>query len=136
MIRKSAIILALFAIGAAVGSASGQSLRDLRAQDADDAALAREASYTSEVCGRPIPARIDWASSKNWPADESLADACDGALGAVEAVCRAGKKSLVKSFVCAGDGSGPDLSGATLRYGASPGENGFAETKALLDVEG
>jgi hypothetical protein len=136
MLRKSAFVFALFAVCAGVGPASSQSLRDLRAQDADNAALAREASYTSEVCGRPISARIDWAASRNWPADESLAAACDGSLGAVEAVCRAGRKNLVRSFVCAGDGTGPELSGGVLRYGASPDENGFEETRALLDGAG
>lgn len=126
--------LALAALAAALAtSASGQSLRDLRAQEAEDAALAREAAYTSEVCGRSVSAKIDWASARAWPDGESLAAACDGALGAVEAVCRAGRKSLVSGFVCAGDGAGPDLSGATLRYGAAPGANAFADTKAYLD---
>lgn len=131
---RSKAVIALLAGMLASSPVSSQSLRDLRAHEADDAALAREAAYTGEVCGRRISSRIDWASSRSWPEGESLAAACDGALGAVEATCRAGRKSVVASFVCAGDGSGAELSGSTLRYGASPGSNGFAETKALLDA--
>lgn len=135
MNRRAALCLLLLTLSGA-HPASAQSLRDLRAQDADNAALAREAAYTSEVCGRKIPARIDWSSSKSWPADQSLAGACDGALGAVEALCRAGRKTLVTSFTCAGDGSGPELSRGALRYGATPGESGFEETRDLLDAAG
>ena len=112
--------------------AGGQSLRDMRAQDADERALAREAAYTSEVCGRRIDAAIDWSSLRKWPARESLVDACDGALGAVETICRAGRKNAVHDFVCAGDGSGASLSGKTLRYGATPGVNGYAATLATI----
>lgn len=131
MSRLKAVIAAL--VASVASPVSGQSLRDIRAQDAENAALAREAAYTSEVCGRSISARIDWSSARNWPDGQSLAAACDGALGAVEATCRAGRKTLVSSFVCAGDGSGPDLSGSTLRYGAEPGGSAFADTKAYLD---
>lgn len=120
------------ALAPASGGAGSQSLRDLRARDADDRALAREAAYTSEVCGRPVAASIDWASASGWPAGESLVDACDGALGAVETICRAGRKNVVDRFVCAGDRSGASLSGKTLRYGASPGGNGYAATLATI----
>lgn len=130
MIRRLFIAAASFALLGA--PASGQSLRDLRAQESDEADLAREAAYTSDVCGRTISARIDWSSAKRWPAGESLADACDGALGAVETICRAGKKDVVRDFVCAGDGSGARLSGKTLRYGASPESNGYAATLATI----
>jgi hypothetical protein len=105
----------------------------MRAEDADNAALAREASYTSEVCGRTISASVDWDSARGWTG-RSLVAACDGALGAVEAACRAGRKSLVSSFTCAGDGAGPSLAGGELRYGASKGANAFDETKAYLDA--
>ncbi len=133
MFRHSALIAAFLALAATLGPAAGQSLRDLRAQDADEEALVREAAYTSAVCGRTISARIDWPSARRWPADASLAEACDGSLGAVEAACRAGRRNLVKQFVCAGDGTGPGLSGAALRYGARPGVNGYAETMSYLD---
>ncbi|MEK7266113.1 MAG: hypothetical protein AAB227_08450 [Pseudomonadota bacterium] len=136
MVSARTISIAAVALAAALAPASGvagsQSLRDLRAQDADDRALAREAAYTSEVCGRPIAASIDWASAKTWPADQSLVDACDGALAAVETICRAGRKNVVHQFVCAGDGSGSSLAGKTLRYGASPGGNGYAATLATI----
>lgn len=116
----------------AFGVASAQSLRDLRAQEAEDRALDREASYTSDVCGRPIDAVIDWPSVRDWPPRESVAKSCDGALGAVETICRAGRKNVVHRFVCAGDGSGASLSGKTLRYGATPGSNGYASTLAAI----
>lgn len=116
----------------ASSAALGQSLRDLRAQESENKALAREASYTSEVCDRPLPASIDWSRSMDWPAKVSLAEACDGALGAIETICRAGKKNVVRSFVCSGDGSGPSLSGGVLQYGAAPGVNGYAATLATI----
>jgi len=139
MPRKSALIAVSIALLCGLApalvsaQALGPSLRDLRAQESDNDALAREAAYTSEICGRSIPARIDWPSTRDWPSGSNLVAACDGALSAVEATCRAGRKSLVRQFICAGDGSGASLSGGVLRYGAEPGGDGFSETKALLD---
>ena len=112
--------------------ASAQSLKDLRAQERENRELSRQAAFTSTVCGRAISASIDWTSAADWPADESLAGVCDGALGAVETICRRGRTNVVTRFVCAGDGSGAELSGTTLRYGASPGGNGYAATLAEI----
>lgn len=114
------------------GSVSAQSLRDLRAQETEERVLQREVSYTSDVCRRPITASINWSSMKTWPPRESIAGACDGALAAVETICRAGRRNVVHHFVCAGDGSGAALSGKTLRYGASPYGNGYAATLAII----
>lgn len=125
------LVMSLFA-GAA---ADAQTLKVLRAQDAEEEALDREAAFTSSVCGTNIDAQIDWRSVIDWPEGYSLAKACDSALGAVEAVCRsdASRGKRLSHFVCAGDGAGPSLSGSTLRYGASPGGNGFAETQDYLE---
>lgn len=130
MVRARFIAVGLLALAAT--PAGAQSLRDLRAQDREERALAREAAYTSEVCDGAVSASIDWASARRWPERESLSEACDGALGAVETICRAGRKNVVRQFVCAGDGSGPSLTGKTLRYGASPGSNGYAATLATI----
>jgi hypothetical protein len=134
LIATTIALLCALAPLAAAAQLSGASLRDLKAQQSDSDALAREAAYTSEVCGRSITARIDWPSTRDWPSGSNLVAACDGALSAVEAICRSGRKTLVRQFVCAGDGSGASLSAGTLRYGAKPGGDGFAETKALLDA--
>lgn len=130
----------LLAIAAALFAASGagaQSLKSLRVQDAEDAALSREIAYTNSVCGADMDARIDWRSAANWPDGESLAEACGGALSALEAVCRAAKgkarASSLSTFTCAGDGSGPSLSGGSFRYGASPGGDSYSDTKSYLD---
>ncbi len=126
--------LAILAGAAALSAvtASAQSLKDLRAQERENRELARQAAFTSDVCGQPISASIDWNSVEDWPSGESLAAACDGALGAVETICRRGRTNVVTRFICAGDGSGADLSGKTLRYGASPGGNGYAATLAEI----
>jgi hypothetical protein len=130
---KGFILLALSCAAAlSAATASAQSLRDLRAQERENRELARQAAFTSEVCGRTISASIDWISAADWPAGESLAAVCDGALGAVETVCRRGRKDVVERFVCAGDGDGAALSGKTLRYGAAPGGNGYAQTLAEI----
>ncbi len=130
--HKRQLFLAVAIAAALTTSASGQSLRDLRAREKENAELARQAAFTSETCGRPINASIDWAASAEWPASESLASACDSALGAVETICRAGRTNVVERFVCAGDGAGPDLSGKTLRFGAAPDGNGYAATLATI----
>lgn len=134
MVQRRLIASALLLIAATAG-ASAQSLRSLRAQEADNAALEREAAYTSSVCGSPIGARIDWSSASSWPEDQSLAGACDGALGALETICRSDKSrgGKVRSFVCAGDGDGPSLSGGTFRYGASPGGDGYSSSLSYLE---
>lgn len=131
-LRSPLVWASLFAMAIAPTRADAQSLRDLRAQESEEGAMAREVAYTSEVCGRRISARLDWASAGGWPAETSLVQACDGALGAVEAQCRSGRKITVMTFVCAGDGSGPSLSGGVLRYGASPDGNAFDETTKYL----
>lgn len=124
-------VLAL-AAALSAATASAQSLKDLRARERENRDLSSEAAYTSEVCGRPISASIDWSTAADWPAGESLAEACDSALGAVETICRRGRTNVVHRFVCAGDDSGARLSGKTLRYGAAPGGNGYAETLAEI----
>lgn len=137
---KRAHIIAVASMFAFIaGPVAAQSLKEARAQRAENEALKSEAAYTESVCGSSINASIDWRSSSDWPENVSLAKSCDGALGALEAICRnqAGKTKAKKinRFVCSGDGSGPSLRGSTLRYGASPGANGFSATKALLDSE-
>lgn len=120
-------------------AASAQSLREIRARESEESALDREAAYTQSVCGRSLSVTIDWRSAADWPESVSLVASCDGALGALEAFCRnrdgKAKAQRVTRFVCAGDGSGASLRGSELRYGASPGDNGFSATKALLDSE-
>lgn len=132
-IRTGCLVAALLASA----SAQAQSLKSLRARDAEEAALSREIAYTNSVCDSGMDAAIDWKSSAGWPEGAGLAVACDSALGALEAVCRSGKgKARVQSlsrFVCAGDGAGPALHGGSFRYGASPGVNGFSETMRYLD---
>lgn len=133
----SRVIRSLCACAAilAATAAEAQSLKSIRARQAEESALAREVAYTSSVCGASISPRIDWGSTASWPDGASLVDACDGALGALEAICRGGKArgGKVSSFTCAGDGAGPSLSGGNLRYGASPGASGYSETKIYLD---
>ena len=133
--RGAMITFAIFALGST--TASAQSLKEARAQRAEEQTLEREAAFTDTVCGTSLKASIDWTSVANWPDTSSLAQSCDGALGALEAICRSAdgkrKAKRLTKFVCAGDGSGPSISGATLKYGAEPGKNGFAETKALLE---
>lgn len=116
---------------------AAQSLKSIRAQEAEEQTLDSEIEFTNSVCGTSISATINWRSASDWPEEDSLADACDDALGALEAICRApggqSKASSISSFLCEGDGSGPSLSGGTLSYGASPGESGFADTKDYLE---
>ncbi len=133
----SAFYAVMIACGAFASVASAHSLKEIRGQESENAALDREAAYTQSVCGNSISASIDWRSAADWPEGVSIAASCDGALGALEAMCRNGagraKAQRVTRFVCAGDGSGASLSGGTLRYGASPGDNGYSDTKALLE---
>ena len=143
---KIALLLALIAFAGSAAQARSPapqpggaklvqtpSLRDLREEDETARRLASEVAYTSSVCGAPISSSVDWRSVANWPDFADLVSACDGALGAVEASCRAGRTRLVRRFICAGDASGPSLSGGVLRFGAAPVGDAFAETKALLD---
>jgi len=141
MLRSRISYLALTASAAAAflvgASADAQSLKSIRAQEAEEASLAGEVAFTNSVCEANISSSIEWRTAANWPDGSSLADACDGALSAIEAICRSsgGKERAgsISSFVCAGDSGGPSLSGGTLRYGASPGGNGYSDTKAYLD---
>jgi len=56
--------------------ASAQSLKELRGQESENAALNREAAYTQSVCGNSISASIDWRSAADWPEDVSIAASC------------------------------------------------------------
>ena len=129
-------LLSAFAILAAASGAGAQSLKSLRAQNAEEAARAHQIAYTNSVCGTHISSSIDWTSLRAWPENGNIVEACDGALGALEAMCRSGdgKKRVQKlsAFVCAGDGAGPSLSGSTLRYGASPSGDGFSQMMSYI----
>ncbi|MEL7487610.1 MAG: hypothetical protein AAGJ87_10395, partial [Pseudomonadota bacterium] len=118
-------------------SDAAQSLRSIRAQQTEQQTLSSEVAYTNSVCDSAISARIDWSTVAQWPEGVSLARACDGALSAVEAICRtqSGKTRVarIRSFTCRGDGGGPSLKGGDLSYGASADGGAFAETKAYLD---
>lgn len=131
MMKCGLSLLAALAALAAAGDAGAQSLKSLRTQDAEQAALAHQIDYTNSVCGTHIRSSIDWTSLRGWPANANIVEVCDGALGALEAMCRSddGKNRVrkVAAFVCAGDGAGPSFSGSTLRYGASPSGDGFSE---------
>jgi hypothetical protein len=124
---------ALFAALVFAGAASAQSLKDARAREATEKNFAREAKYTRSVCGAELDAEIDWASVGDWQKGLLVAE-CDRALGALEAACRSGdeRAKSVRRFVCAGDGSGAELRGSTLRYGAARGVDAFDETQSVL----
>ena len=135
--RTAAAILAALLSGSCVMAVSSvaeaQSLREIREQEQEEKALDREAAFTQSVCGMKFQTVIEWRSAANWPEGVSIASSCDGALGALEAACRKGNAPRVNRFVCAGDGAGASYRGGTLRYGASHGDNGFSDTKAVLD---
>ena len=136
ILSRSVVFIAGLA-GAAVSTASAQSpLKELRARQTEERQLASEVAYTSTICGARISSRIDWNRASDWPEDESLADACDDALGAIEAMCRSGDADKVaktiSSFTWTGDSAGPSLNGSTLTFGARPGGNGFDQTRAYL----
>ena len=120
-----------------VPTVMAQSLKDIRAQQAEQKALENEVAFTNSICGGSISATINWSTVADWEDGESLAGACDDALGALEAICRGpggkARGGKVSRFVCEGDGSGPSFSGSTLTFGAGPGVDGFAETKDYLD---
>ncbi len=138
---RKAMICLVFGVAALRGfgvdaQAQSQSLKSIRAQEAEVAALAHEVEFTNSVCGGKMSARIDWKRSARWPDGASLAAACDVALGALEAACRSGAKasaSKLTTFVCSGDGSGPAIKGAVFSFGADPAGGGFAEVKQYLD---
>lgn len=134
-IESRKLIAAIFSLIAVstLYPAHGQSLKELRFQDAEETKLNQEISYTASICRRPITATIDWKSATDWPDDVSLATACDGSLSALEAACRADQALVVTKFICAGDGSGALLSGSALRYGAAPGADGFSITQSYLE---
>lgn len=136
MMKRIISALAMIAFAAAPAFAA-QSLKSIRAQQSESDTLDDEVSYTNSVCGGAISSEINWSTAADWPEGESLAAACDGALSALEAICRAdggkGRASKITRFVCTGDGAGPSLSGGVLEYGASPGDNGFTDTKDYLD---
>jgi hypothetical protein len=121
------------AMASVAAPAAAQSLKESRAQQSEERTLEREAAFTQSVCGSNIDVMIDWRTAADWPEGASIAASCDGALAALEAACRKGNAPRVTRFVCAGDGSGASLRGGTLRYGASPGDNGFAETRPVLE---
>lgn len=131
----AAACMAVFVTGI-VPAAAQSPLKELRARQAEESRLHSEAAYTSSICDTRIGATIDWSRVRNWPTGESLADACDTALGAVETMCRDGRlediQSTITSFSCTGSGDGPALDGSMLRYGASPGVNGYRDTLKVL----
>lgn len=135
-IALGAVLAAVLSGVPLADDAAAQSLREMRAREAEERDLQREADFTARVCGGSISASIDWSTVADWPEDASIASACDGALAALEAVCRDGRGAgEISSFVCAGDGTGASVSGGEFTYGASPGDSSFSDAKAVLDDE-
>lgn len=113
---------ALMAAGAllcVVAPADAQSLREMRAQETQEAALQREAAYTEQLCGVSFDVVIDWRSFSGWPDGADVARACDRGLSEIEKSCRKGETPRITRFVCTGDGSGAHHGGGTFSYGAS-----------------
>lgn len=123
----------------AIDVAGAQSLKAARAKDAEFSRLSQEASYTNKMCDASFSARIDWAASRNWPPAISLAEACNGALGAIEAMCRSkeGKAQAgrIAVFTCAGDGRGPVFAGGEMRFGANPRGDSYASMTRFLEAK-
>lgn len=119
-IRAACALLAGFALAFAAGSAvAAQSLKAIRAQQAEENMLEDQAGYTQQLCGIRFSVSIDWSSFDHWPQGADVAKACDRGLSEIETDCRNGETPRVSRFVCTGDGSGADYSGSTLTYGAS-----------------
>ena len=108
---------ALLCVGAP--AAAAESLREIRAQETQEAALEREAAFTEQLCGISFDTVIDWRSFSGWSEDADVARACDRGLSDIETRCRKGEAPRITRFVCTGDGSGANYSGGTMTYGAS-----------------
>lgn len=122
--RPSVRCGALLAAGAFMCAAptvlAAQPLREIRAQEAEEAALQREAAFTEQLCGVSFDVSINWRSFSHWPDGSAVARACDRGLSEIETRCRKGDTPRVTRFVCTGDGSGANYSGGSVTYGASP----------------
>lgn len=118
--------------------ALAESLKSMRERRLAEELLASEIGYTNAQCDTDVSASIAWNTAEDWNAPQALAEACDTALSALEAVCgeAGGKKraARISTFTCRGDGSGPQLRGGEFAFGASKGGGGFGETKAYLDA--
>lgn len=117
--RTRALLVAAGFLCAAPTAVTAQSLREMRAQEAQEEALQREAAFTEQLCGISLQASINWRSFSDWPEGANVARACDRGLSDIETRCRKGAAPRVSRFVCTGDGSGANYSGATMTYGAS-----------------
>ncbi len=110
---------AALAGGAAGPALTAQSLKEIRAQRAEESMLEDQAGYTQELCGIRFSVTIDWSSFDHWPEGADVARACDRGLSEIEMACRNGETPRVSRFICTGDGSGSRSSGGAIEYGAS-----------------
>jgi hypothetical protein len=113
-------VFAAVAMFCLVAPAAAQSLREMRAQEAEEATLRREAAFTEQLCGISFDVSIDWRSFADWPEGAAIARACDRGLSEIETSCRRGETPRLSRFVCTGDGSGAGYSGGAMTYGTSP----------------
>ena len=114
----SALMAGAVLLAAGPSAMAAQSLREMRAQEAEEAALEREAAFTQQLCDLNFDVSIDWRSFANWPDGADVARACDRGLSDIETRCRKGEAPRITRFVCTGDGSGANYSGGTFVYGA------------------
>lgn len=120
--RRGAGVIAAAGMVALIAAApaGAQSLRERRAQEAEERALADQAAYTQQLCGVSFSTEIDWASFSRWPENADVSRACDRGLSEIETRCRRGDTPTLTRFICAGDGSGLRMGRGAARYGASP----------------
>ena len=133
-------VLALaVALGAGLSPASAQTLREKRLMQEQDAALAEEAKFTSEICKTHISASIDWASfmARDERLRGSYARDCDQALAAIEQICRqdGGRRKVkdkIKSVRCgAGKRRRVVLDGGRLLYAID--DNGGSDHEYIFN---
>ncbi len=119
-LRLAGVAIASAILAASANSAlAAQSLRQIRAQQAEEGMLEDQAAYTRQLCKISFEVAIDWPSFAHWPEGASIARACDRGLSEIETRCRNGETPRMTRFVCTGDGSGANFSGGVHTYGAS-----------------
>lgn len=80
------LILTVALAGLIAGAAAAQSVA--RTREAQDKALKDKVDQTNRTCGTEITGKLDWSKIKEKDLESNApAEYCDGALGAIRAMC-------------------------------------------------
>lgn len=139
--RIAAAVLVPLFLSSAPALAAESTYRERMMMQDQSRKLSEEAEFTSEICGTRISASLRWDSflARDGRVSTNVYRECDGALSAIERICRdeskveALRKQLQRVECGGGRKTRVRLEDGSLRYAISRGDGGHQDVFEYLN---